>query len=295
MDINRIINSLNKLIENKTITKGDLAKGIGVSRPTLDGYLSGNTQMKALQIQKAAETIGMTIEELENKPSNAKIFSFVNRKGGVGKTTICNLIAIANATLYNKKVLVIDTDTQQSTSQLAQEGTHDNIEVKFINFDSRTPIADLLTLLIKSEKLFDYIFVDVMGSFSQAEAINTILLKSDYIIIPIESTELSLGSTLQTLGSIPETVERRKGEGLQTTAIGIHNKVNKSSKEGKELKNINKLLSSALGGFKIMENYLTASVRYQRHMNFEELPFDMDKGDEFLKLVQELKSVVDNG
>lgn len=49
--------------------------------------------------------------------SNAKIVSFMNMKGGVGKTTVCVNLAHCLAVNKNKKVLVIDLDPQSNTSQ----------------------------------------------------------------------------------------------------------------------------------------------------------------------------------
>ena len=42
----------------------------------------------------------------------AKVISFSNQKGGVGKTTSCVNIAAQVANKHNKKVLVIDMDPQ---------------------------------------------------------------------------------------------------------------------------------------------------------------------------------------
>jgi len=51
-----------------------------------------------------------------SKKRKAKTISFINRKGGVGKTTICVNIAGFLADYHNQKVLVIDLDPQASAS-----------------------------------------------------------------------------------------------------------------------------------------------------------------------------------
>ncbi|MFA1735889.1 ParA family protein [Fusobacterium animalis] len=48
---------------------------------------------------------------------NAKVISFMNMKGGVGKTMLCANFAYTLKKLKNKKVLVIDMDPQSNTSQ----------------------------------------------------------------------------------------------------------------------------------------------------------------------------------
>ncbi|WP_342273451.1 ParA family protein [Spiroplasma endosymbiont of Acasis viretata] len=54
-----------------------------------------------------------------------KMISFCNKKGGVGKTTICKNIPYKLA-LDNKKVLIIDLDTQATISFLMQ---NENIDM----------------------------------------------------------------------------------------------------------------------------------------------------------------------
>lgn len=47
----------------------------------------------------------------------AKIVSFINMKGGVGKTTLCTNLAYVLCKFKNKKILLIDIDPQANTSQ----------------------------------------------------------------------------------------------------------------------------------------------------------------------------------
>lgn len=49
--------------------------------------------------------------------SLAKIISFINMKGGVGKTTLCIGLADYLSNFMNKKVLVLDVDPQFNTTQ----------------------------------------------------------------------------------------------------------------------------------------------------------------------------------
>lgn len=47
---------------------------------------------------------------------NAKVISFINLKGGVGKTTICLTVGEILAFALDRKVLIIDLDSQSNLS-----------------------------------------------------------------------------------------------------------------------------------------------------------------------------------
>ena len=46
-----------------------------------------------------------------------KIISFMNMKGGVGKTSLCVNMAIKLTRNYNKKILIVDLDPQMNATQ----------------------------------------------------------------------------------------------------------------------------------------------------------------------------------
>lgn len=48
---------------------------------------------------------------------SCKVISFMNMKGGVGKTTVCVNMAYSLSKYKNKKILIIDLDPQSNTSQ----------------------------------------------------------------------------------------------------------------------------------------------------------------------------------
>ncbi|PKH11142.1 ParA family protein, partial [Planomicrobium sp. MB-3u-38] len=54
---------------------------------------------------------------METTSHNASIISFINMKGGVGKTTLCVGVADYLANYENKKVLLIDIDPQFNATQ----------------------------------------------------------------------------------------------------------------------------------------------------------------------------------
>lgn len=57
------------------------------------------------------------MSETEEAVHNAKVISFINMKGGVGKTTLCIGLGEYLAKFKNKKILFVDMDPQFNTTQ----------------------------------------------------------------------------------------------------------------------------------------------------------------------------------
>ncbi len=268
----------------------DVTNTLKITKQTLINYENDKTEVAFGKLQQLAELYEVTIDVLtKGEKLEAKVASFINRKGGVGKTTLCNLLAVAFAQLDDKRILVIDTDSQRSTMQLSEEGIHKNINISFIDFDSNMPISDLLELLEESKDKFDLIFIDVMGSFSHAEATATIMFKSDYVIIPLEASDLAMGSTFQTLGMLPKIASKRTQRELGFVPIGIHNK-SSHTKESKSVADLNGMM-----GLRLLDNKLSHRVRYKRKMSFKQIPFSFEENDEFLALFDEIKNTINHG
>ncbi|MED0663948.1 ParA family protein [Geobacillus sp. WSUCF-018B] len=87
------------------------------------------------------------------------VISFINMKGGVGKTTLCVNLAYCLAKRFNKKILLIDLDPQFNATQylVDQETYLRNIYEKgqtiYTIMKSNSPVADMLTGQAKPEKV----------------------------------------------------------------------------------------------------------------------------------------------
>ena len=157
-----------------------------------------------------------------------KIVSFFNVKGGVGKTTLTILSAIALAK-ENSKVLIIDADTQANLTQFLYKVSHndktmfdglaDNINAdeliikspakRYENIDlipsdlSLSVLSEFLTTKTNREKSvwrwfknnldtlkeYDYIFVDLSPSYDLIA--RNFMLISDSIITPIAYQDIA--------------------------------------------------------------------------------------------------------
>lgn len=150
-----------------------------------------------------------------------KIITVSNQKGGVGKTATVVNLALYFAKKHNKKVLVVDLDTQGNASwSLSQYNTgiaSGNIllsnclntleekmfsnEISVVNADpllANIDSYDIQMLVNNLQCMFsiakaaqvDIVLVDTPPSLSKA--LTSILLVSDYVICPIELEAYSL-------------------------------------------------------------------------------------------------------
>lgn len=105
------------------------------------------------------------------------IISFLNQKGGVGKTTLSTNVASCLA-LEGKKVLLIDADPQKSSMDWAniRQG-----ERKFNVVSLPTPTIHKEVELLKPN--YDYIIIDAPGNLSNVT--RSVIVASDNIIIPV--------------------------------------------------------------------------------------------------------------
>lgn len=129
------------------------------------------------------------------KHTNNVIIVFANQKGGVGKSTLCLLLA--NYLVYWKKnVCVIDTDLQQSASlqrQIDEQqfGTEPPYAIQSF------PIADTATMqqLMENAQEFDgYVLFDAPGNIKD-DGLAVMLAYADAIVCPYEYETKSLVST----------------------------------------------------------------------------------------------------
>ena len=141
------------------------------------------------------------------KHQNNVIIVFANQKGGVGKSTLCLLLA--NYLVYWKKnVCIIDTDLQQSASlqrQIDEQqfGTEPPYAIQSF------PIADTATMqqLMENAQEFDgYVLFDAPGNIKD-DGLAVMLAYADAIVCPYEYETKSLVSTQTFVGVLEQLRE----------------------------------------------------------------------------------------
>lgn len=108
-----------------------------------------------------------------------KVISFLNPKGGSGKTT--SVINIATCIARNNKVAVVDTDPQQSLANWNK--------AEKANFDVFTVASEKDVYTIRKE-LTDYPYVIIDGAGALSVITAAAVMVSDLVIIPVTPSPL---------------------------------------------------------------------------------------------------------
>lgn len=144
------------------------------------------------------------------------LIGVINQKGGVGKSTTAAHLAYWLSHHRQQNTLVIDSDSQQSSSQwLESMGmTFRVIDDPEELFETATDLADQ----------YDSIVIDAPGVLG--ETTKSILLAVDLALIPAQATQLDLASTEKIVRLVHNVQKVRKG--LPQAAVFL-NKAEKRS------------------------------------------------------------------
>jgi len=121
------------------------------------------------------------------------IISFVNQKGGVGKTTTA--INLASSLVRKKlKLVLIDADPQGSAA--TWHGIEDNQAFEILAHPEELRRTDIETL----KSAYDYVIIDAPPAVD--DKVETILKASDLAILPVTPSSLDLWSCKEVLDTV---------------------------------------------------------------------------------------------
>ncbi len=197
----------------------------------------------------------------------ASIISFMNRKGGVGKSTLLMLTATALSHRSGKKVLVLDADLQKSVLGLRQEelemdgGAKVPYEVTGFSWEKQNagdiPLLRFHKLIQEIENKYDVVLVDTPGKM-EGEEVPLIITVSDFVIVPIIASSFDIQSTIDFLEIIPPIRQEKSKEGFDLKVFGLVNKKDRSL-EHKHLEAL-----QGMAGLELFDAQISNLVRYKR-------------------------------
>lgn len=131
------------------------------------------------------------------------IIALINQKGGCGKSTTAVHFTYWLATKKKKKVLLVDADAQQSSSEWLS-GMEVAVPYKVV----QTP-DDLLEQIPELAGQYSLVIVD--GPASLAEATRAILFRADLAVVPVQPTGVDLRSASDAMRLIRQAQSVRGG------------------------------------------------------------------------------------
>lgn len=161
-----------------------------------------------------------------------KVISVAHRKGGIGKTSITLHLASALAVKKKYKVMVLDTDSQQSAFKYREFEKQNIYEGKAAPYDiERVQPKYLFDEIRYLRSKYDIIFIDVprMTEDSADSQLSAALTFCDCLLIPILAGELEGLSTIEFI-KLVQGIESYKSErDFSFTYYGFLNKRNRRS------------------------------------------------------------------
>ncbi len=173
------------------------------------------------------------------------IISFLNQKGGSGKTTLSTNVAHGLA-IRGHKVLLIDTDPQGSARDW--NSANDGAILPVVGLDRDTLPKDLLAI----QSGYDFIVIDGAPAVEKMSAVA--IKVSNIVLIPVQPSPYDVWAT----ADLVELIKSRQAiTGGEPKAAFVISRVIKNTKLSKEV-------SSALEeyGVEILQGYTSQLVVY---------------------------------
>lgn len=250
-----------------------------------------------------------------------KIISVINQKGGVGKTTSAINISYS-MTLLNKKILLIDIDSQgNSTSgtntskHIAEKSSYElinkKIKVKPLNHFGLDIIPSSIKLALLEKELinelsrenflknaltlyekdkYDFIIIDCPPTLSIL-TINA-LIASNYLLIPIETEFFAFEGINQLIDTI--TTVKQINKNLEIAGVFINKYDIRNKSKEKYVSSLKKVFKEKLLNTKIRKN-ITISKSQEAKMPVYEYDKESNAAKDFLELSKEIINKIKEG
>ncbi|MEM6359978.1 MAG: ParA family protein [Bacteroidota bacterium] len=166
------------------------------------------------------------------------VISIANAKGGVGKSTVSILLAGCFSKLLQKKVLILDTDSQNSVTRWFESEKRIYDSDPLVTVESLMP-QHVQMYLKKFGDDFDIVFIDVprMTHGVGESATLQLLYYCDSVLIPVVGSRMDVDSTANFFKVVMEAKAKKIEMGFPFEVFGFLNKESnrKDHQEAKEV------------------------------------------------------------
>lgn len=206
-----------------------------------------------------------------------KIISFVNQKGGVGKSKLTQIIC-NSLHKSGKKTVVFDMDQQYSIYYLRQAELA-GMKTKGEKIDTYPILPVRPQKFLESVRPFynegyEYVFVDLPGSF-EAPHVKEIYSWLDYAFVPMATSPEDLMSSQHFISLMEKEIRPiREEKKLNYSLYGIFNRIDPKMLRFKEAKEN----ASRLFNIPFMESYFTEQKSAFQDLASTIYPYRTSKG-----------------
>lgn len=157
------------------------------------------------------------------------VIGISNKKGGVGKTSVCQLFAITSANQpIDKRVLVIDASDNKSLAFLNAYQTQNLYKIV------QSDVKEVPQILAAESENYDLIFVDFPIN-PEVQGYKTAAMCCSYFIVPTGLSIVDQIVTKDTIEELQEIKKLRKAAGFYTNIKVLASNINGTTEEVQEL------------------------------------------------------------
>lgn len=214
------------------------------------------------------------------------IVSFLNQKGGVGKTTLSGNVAYG-LHLRGFKVILIDSDPQQTTLTWNNIRSGEGNELPFnVIATNANSLKQLTERLIKND---GYNFVIIDGAPRMTDLARAAIIASDLIVMPMQPSGADIWATNE-LKNIIEEAKHFKPSIISAVLI---NRIFSNTKLSKEI-----LVNLQENDWSFFDTVIKQRQIYaaaiSEGLTIYEMPSNKDAKDEIENLIDEVLSIKGN-